>query len=209
MANDNDRREHWERVYTEKQPLETSWFQRDATRSFALFPELRLTPSTRVIDVGGGESALVDALLERGLGEITVLDISAAALARSRARLGDRAANVRWMTADITTTQFAEGAYDVWHDRAVFHFLTSAVDRLAYVTRASRAIAPEGALLIGTFAMEGPERCSGLAVARYAAEDLAAAFAPDFVVDRAVSDVHQTPWGAEQRFTFALLRRRA
>lgn len=205
---DTAAKDHWERVYASKQPAETSWFQRDATHSLALFPELSLTPSTRFIDVGGGESRLVDALLERDLQAITVLDISGAALDRARTRLGVHAAHVQWIEADITDAPLPAAAFDVWHDRAVFHFLTDPAQRAQYAAQAARALAPGGFLLLGTFAADGPAKCSGLDVQRYTPDELAAVFAPAFTLCRGLSDVHTTPWGAEQRFSFVLLQRR-
>ena len=203
-----DRKAHWEQVYASKRPDEVSWFQPTPTRSLALIEELGLPRSTRVIDVGGGDSTLVDALLERGFDRVTVLDLSGAALARAQLRLGERAAFATWIEGDVTRVQLEEGAFDLWHDRAVFHFLTDAGDRARYAALAARALAPGGTAIIATFAPDGPQRCSGLDVARYDAEGIAAALGEEFTLVRGLRDVHRTPSGKEQRFTFAVLRRR-
>jgi len=164
-------------------------------------------PDTAVIDIGGGDSTFVDAVLAARLGRVTVLDISGAALARAQARLGARASEVSWIEADVTRVQLPAQAFDVWHDRAVFHFLTRAEDRAGYVASAGLALRPGGSLIISTFALEGPTRCSGLEVARYGPAELAWAFGEAFALERSLADVHRTPSGTEQRFTVAVLRR--
>lgn len=176
-------------------------------RSLELLIDAGVTASSRVIDVGGGDSTLVDALVERQLGHVTVLDISEAALARARARLGARASEVTWIHADITEATLPAQAYDAWHDRAVFHFLIAQEHRDRYLEQARSAIRPGGALIIATFALEGPPRCSGLDVARYSVDSLASAFANGFELERGFGDVHRTPSGSEQHFTYALMRR--
>jgi len=199
-------RSHWEDVYGRKPSTGVSWYQPHLDRSLGWIAALA-KPSDAVIDVGGGASTLVDDLLGRGFRDLTVLDVSGAALAVSRARLGAEAAKIRWVEADITTWQ-PDRPYDVWHDRAVFHFMTSPAQQEAYLA-ALRAGTRAGSLVVmATFAPDGPESCSGLPVQRYDAETLAARLGSDFVlVDRARED-HRTPWGSEQRFTFAALRRR-
>jgi trans-aconitate methyltransferase len=165
------RRDHWENVYTAKGENEVSWFQEIATSSLELMAIIGATPSTAVIDIGGGASRLVDSLIEMGFRDVTVLDLSKAALAAARARLGTRADKVEWIAFDITTWE-PRRLYDVWHDRAAFHFLTEERDRRTYVARLTRALKPEGSAIIATFAPDGPERCSGLPVMRYDAESL-------------------------------------
>jgi SAM-dependent methyltransferase len=194
-------------VYASKTPPELSWYQPEPARSLELLDRLGIEPTSAIIDVGGGASTLVDALLDRGARNVTVLDISAAALAHARARLGARAASVAWIEADITRVDLGTGVYDVWHDRAVFHFLTDEGNRRAYVAAMSRALRTGGIALIATFAPDGPQRCSGLEVVRYDAEGLAREVGNDFALDRAVHDVHHTPTGKAQAFTFAVLRR--
>lgn len=203
-----DRRSHWEHVYETKAPDALSWYQPSPVRSLALLDEIGVTAETRLIDVGGGDSTLVDALLARGLRRITVLDVSAAALERARARLGACADEVTWAQADITTATLPEAAFDVWHDRAVFHFLIAAADRARYVAAMERALRPGGWGVFATFALDGPERCSGLDVVRYAPEELAATLGASFELVRSDREVHGTPWGAEQPFTYVVVRRR-
>jgi ubiquinone/menaquinone biosynthesis C-methylase UbiE len=202
-----NRKQHWENIYTTKASSEVSWYQPAPHRSIELLVESGATADSTIIDIGGGDSTLVDALVEQGLGRVTVLDLSGAALQRARERLGQRAAEVIWLEADITHAELSPTAFDAWHDRAAFHFLTNARQRRQYVSAAARAVRPGGALIIATFAPDGPTRCSGLEVVRYSAIDLAHEFGPQFDLVRAFVDNHRTPGGAEQRFTYALLRR--
>jgi SAM-dependent methyltransferase len=202
-----DRKAHWETVYTTKQPNEVSWYQTEPTRSLELLRYADAGPETALIDVGGGDSTLVDAVLAHGLGRMTVLDVSGMALARARARLGARAEAVTWIEADITRANLPPAAFDIWHDRAVFHFLRSPDDRARYVDAATSALRPGGTLLLATFALDGPARCSGLDVARYDAEGLARELGDAFVLLRAFDDVHHTPSGGEQRFTVTMFRK--
>jgi SAM-dependent methyltransferase len=199
---------HWEGVHSTRGEAEVSWFQASPEPSLRLIERAGIGPEASVIDVGGGASRLVDALLERGFGAIAVLDLSAAALARSRARLGDRAAAVDWIVADATTWT-PTARYDLWHDRAAFHFLTEEPQRAAYVERLRSALRPGGHAIIATFALDGPERCSGLPIVRYDGESLARALGPGFERLETVADLHRTPSGGEQRFQFSLFRRLA
>ena len=208
-VSDMPSRAHWEQVYATRRADEVSWYQPIPTRSLALLAEAGLTPDSRIIDVGGGDSTLVDALLDRGVRHVTVLDISGAALARAQARLGPRAGTVTWIAADATAAELPPASFDFWHDRAVFHFLTDADARAAYVERARRAIRPGGTLIVSAFASDGPTRCSGLEVARYEPESVAGEFGEDFELVRGLKDSHRTPSGAEQRFIYAVLRRRS
>ncbi len=203
-----DRKQHWETVYETKQSADVSWFQPLPTKSLELIEAAGAGLASAIIDIGGGDATLVDSLLNRGYQQITVLDVSGAALRRARTRLGSRAAAVTWVEADVTTAVLPAAAYDVWHDRAVFHFLTEADDRARYVALASESLRPDGTLIVGTFALDGPARCSGLDVVRYSAETLAHEFESAFTFQHGCGDVHATPWGVEQRFTFATLRRR-
>jgi 2-polyprenyl-3-methyl-5-hydroxy-6-metoxy-1,4-benzoquinol methylase len=159
------------------------------------------------VDVGGGASRLVDALVERGFRRVAVLDLSSAALETAKAHLGERAEDVTWIVADATTWQPTAEAYDVWHDRAAFHFLTEEADKTAYVTRLKTALKVGGVAIIGTFATNGPERCSGLPVSRYDAASLGETLGADFVQIDARNHDHLTPWGARQRFLFCTFRR--
>ena len=203
---DVSRQEHWEKVYTTKREHEVSWFQENPTPSLELMSLAGATPSTAVIDVGGGASRLVDALAEMGFRNVTVLDLSEAALASVKARLGDRAEQVEWVVADVTTWE-SQHAYDLWHDRAAFHFLTEERDRVAYVARLVKALKPGGHAIIATFALDGPERCSGLPVVRYDAKSVGRELGDAFELVESRRHEHLTPWGSEQRFQFSLFRR--
>lgn len=204
----NRRKDHWEEVYRSKAASQVSWYQPHHSMSLKLIDEIGLAPDAAVIDVGGGASTLVEDLLDRGLCNLTVLDLSAAALATARERLGDRAAPVRWIEADVTQAELPHHAYDLWHDRAVFHFLTEAAAREGYKTALRRALKPGGHLLIATFSLAGPPKCSGLEVMRYSAETLQAELGADFELLRRLDEEHHTPAGAVQNFVYCLFRRR-
>lgn len=201
-----DRRTHWERVYAEKQPDQVSWFQAEARRSLDLISEFAARPDAAIIDVGGGASRLVDGLLARGYLDVRVLDLSAAALAAAHARLGTPGDRVHWNVGDVLTVEFAPQSVDVWHDRALFHFLTDASDRARYVEQVRHAVRPDGLVLVATFAEDGPLTCSGLEVVRYAPETLHHEFGAEFSVVASQREEHRTPWGAVQWFTYCLCR---
>lgn len=201
---------HWEQVYRARRADETSWFRPHLDESLRLIDGLALEPAAdAVIDVGGGRSTLADDLLARGFAEVTVLDLSSSALAESRDRLGDRAAAVTWLHNDVTRAGLPPAHYALWHDRAVFHFLVDAGDRARYVDTAARAVRAGGHAIIAAFAPDGPEKCSGLPVHRYDARSLAAVFAPTFALVVDSREIHPTPFGAEQAFTYVVLRRSA
>jgi len=197
----SDRTAHWQTVYTTKAETEVSWYQDDPTTSLRLIRNAGATPTSRIIDIGGGASRLVDALLAQGFRALTVLDISAAALGMAQGRLGAAAANVDWIAADVTTWTPAQ-PYDIWHDRAAFHFLTEPDDRAAYLARLRATVRSGGAVIIGTFAADGPEKCSGLPVVRYDAQGLAETLGPAFTLDESCPEMHRTPWGSVQPFQF-------
>ena len=199
-------RVHWDNVYRTKRPDEMSWYQREPSLSLAFIRHAVPDLLASIVDVGGGASTLVDGLLDSGYGNVTVLDVSPIALERARARLGDAASRVHWMTADVLTAPFPNAAFDLWHDRAVFHFLTDDKDRLAYVAQVRRALRPEGHVLIATFADDGPTRCSGLPVARYSADALHAVFGREFQLVDSARERHVTPAGVTQSFVYCLLR---
>jgi SAM-dependent methyltransferase len=203
------RQAHWEKVYSRKTETELSWFQETPAPSLDLIAATGATTGASIVDVGGGSSRLVDALLDKGLAAITVLDLSASALAAARARLGARAGKVQWVVGDITEWQPAAAVYDLWHDRATLHFLTEEADRAAYVDCLAKALRPGGHAIIATFALDGPERCSGLPVVRYDAESLLRLLGNGFELVDSRCHVHRTPWGTDQRFQFSLLRRRS
>ncbi|MCC2668881.1 MAG: SAM-dependent methyltransferase [Armatimonadetes bacterium] len=199
-------RAHWEEVYSTKRETEVSWYQDKPTLSLALICEAARGTAARVIDVGGGASVLVDRLLGLGFPSPSVLDISEAALDQAKTRLGQAASQVTWLAGDITKVGVL-GSFDVWHDRAVFHFLTLEEDRQAYLSLAARSIPAGGHLVLATFALDGPECCSGLSVCRYDAASLARAFVPFFRLVQAAEETHSTPWGASQKFVYCLFRR--
>lgn len=198
---------HWNRVYTTKATDAVSWYQVQPKISLELIAAAKLPLHAPIIDVGGGASLLVDCLLAQDRSALSVLDISASALAGARARLGAGAAKVGWIEADVR--EFAPAQrYDLWHDRAVFHFLTDPAERAAYMAALRRSLNPRGHVVIATFALDGPARCSGLDVAHYDAASLHAQFGADFELLDARRETHITPNGSEQRFTWAHLRMR-
>lgn len=201
-----DRQAHWQEIYESKAETEVSWHQDHPAASLALIKDTGLPKDARIIDVGGGAARLVDHLIEEGWTNITVLDIAPAALDKARRRLGDRAALVTWLAADVVQwTPFKQ--FDLWHDRTVFHFLTDASDRAAYATVMANAVSSGGHAIVGTFALDGPERCSGLPVCRYDKESLAAEFAAHFRLVVSINEDHITPAGKVQRFQFCRLQR--
>lgn len=202
-------KQHWEHVYATRAANEVSWFQEHAALSLKLIRDAGVPASASIIDVGGGASTLVDDLLAAGYGNVSVLDLSGAALAAARSRLGSRAAAVRWMEANVLEFDFPKHAYDVWHDRAVFHFLTGAEDRHAYVRAVLRAVKPGGLVIVATFAEDGPTQCSGLPVMRYSADDLHAQFGEPFQLLGHERESHHTPSGKEQKFVYCFCRKLA
>jgi ubiquinone/menaquinone biosynthesis C-methylase UbiE len=193
---------HWEKVYGTKAPDQVSWFRPHLETSISFIERSTLNRAARIIDVGGGESTLVDDLLERGYSNLTILDISHTAIAVTKARLGGRANVVEWLVGDATTINLPANTYDVWHDRAVFHFLTSATDRGAYVERVTTSVKQGGHVIIGTFGPEGPVKCSGLDVRRYDANSLHAEFGTRFRLIHSTKEIHQTPSGTTQQFLY-------
>ena len=200
-------REHWQGVYKSKAPTDVSWYAARLEESLRLIRDVT-SPKARIIDVGGGASTLVDDLVALGYDDLTVLDVSEAALDVARKRLGIRGADVHWVAADVTTVELEKDRFDLWHDRAAFHFLTSASDRQAYVERGRRSLVAGGYVVIGTFAMNGPARCSGLDVVRYDVDSLSHEFGSDFTVTGQLQATHITPAGREQHFVFCCLRKR-
>ena len=203
-----DTQAHWDNVYRTRGEQQVSWYRPRLDTSLELIDELALGADDAVIDVGSGRSTLVDDWLARGLRDVTALDLSDAALAESRARLGARGVGVRWVAGNVLAAELPPVHYALWHDRAVFHFLVASEDRAHYIERAVRAVRPGGWAVIATFALDGPERCSGLDVCRYDAVMLARHFAPWFALDYDMREEHVTPSGAVQRFTWAVLQRR-
>lgn len=198
--------EHWDRVYSSKSPSDVSWYQPKPTVSLDLIRRIAPTRETPIIDVGGGASTLVDGLLDAGYENVTVLDISGAALSVAQQRLGDRANHVSWIEADVLNAPLPSASYAVWHDRAVFHFLTDPGDRARYVEKSRDAVRPGGHVIVASFAPEGPTRCSGLDVVRYSPDTMHAQFGPAFRLLDSVREEHHTPSGATQAFVYCLCR---
>lgn len=203
-----DVRQHWDEVYRQKAEQDVSWFQAEPALSLDLIRRAGVAKQEPIVDVGAGASRFVDRLLAEGYSDLTVLDIAEAALQKSRARLGSAADRVNWIAADVTCWQPAK-RYRLWHDRAVFHFLTEAADRAAYRETLGSALMPQGIAIIASFALDGPERCSGLPVQRYSPESLAAELGEDFRLLEQKSEAHTTPAGKLQLFQYSVFRRKA
>lgn len=198
--------QHWEHVYRTKSQHELSWFQPEPTRSLRLVDEYASDRNAHVLDVGAGSSTFVDGLLARGYTKLTVLDIAPSALAHAQQRLGDAADRVHWLVGDALSVPLEAATVDVWHDRAVFHFQTTDHDRARYHAQLTHALRPGGVVIIATFAADGPLRCSGLDVTRYAPQALADALGPAFTLLTNERDEHLTPWGAPQAFSYCVFR---
>ena len=199
-------RRHWDKVYARKAPESVSWYQPHLARSLELIERAAPDRSAALIDAGGGESTLVDDLLERGYRDVTILDISPAAIDVAKRRLGTRAKQVTWLAADVTRVELPGRRYDVWHDRAVFHFLTDASQRAAYVRQVKHAMKPGGHVIVATFGPEGPTQCSGLDVVRYDADALHGEFGPQFRLVEHATELHRTPHGATQQFLYCFCK---
>ena len=202
-----DAKQHWEHIYATKAPDRVSWYQPHAQRSLDFIRRTGVDRAEAIIDVGGGASTLVDDLVTEGFEQVTVLDLSAKALEVARQRLGGRAAKVNWIEADVTRATLPPEAYAVWHDRAVFHFLTEAGDRQRYVENVRRAVRAGGHVIVATFATDGPDHCSGLEVVRYDPESLHEEFGGEFELVESEREAHATPFGTEQRFVWCYCRR--
>jgi 2-polyprenyl-3-methyl-5-hydroxy-6-metoxy-1,4-benzoquinol methylase len=205
-VSDLERQAHWENVYLTKGERDVSWFEESPTISLDLIHATGVKPDASIIDIGGGTSRLVDTLLDEGFNVITVLDISETALATSKARLGARGAHIQWVVANVTAWEPSQ-TYHLWHDRAVLHFLTDTKDRAAYAERVLRAVRPGAHVIIGTFAPDGPEWCSGLPVVRHDAASLGKLLGPSFALAESRKHAHQTPAGVTQQFQFSRFRR--
>jgi 2-polyprenyl-3-methyl-5-hydroxy-6-metoxy-1,4-benzoquinol methylase len=193
---------HWEKIYNTKTPDRVSWYRPHLETSLALIERTAAGYSASIIDVGGGESTLVDDLLARSYENITILDVSQTAIDVTKNRLGSAAEQIHWLLADITEAQLEPRTYDVWHDRAVFHFLTTSEHRAAYVRQVGHAVKPGGHVIVSTFGPEGPTKCSGLDVIRYDAESLHDQFGVRFRLLASSKELHRTPFGTTQQFLF-------
>jgi len=196
-----NRQEHWNQIYETKGTQDVSWYQRRPDMSLALIAASGVSKDAGIIDVGGGASTLVDVLLADGYTHLAVLDWSGVALSHSRTRLGARASFVEWFEADVTSFT-PPHRFGLWHDRAVFHFLTAADDRRRYIATLQRTLQPGGAVIISTFALDGPPKCSGLDVMRYDEQSILAELGPEFELREVRRETHMTPWQSEQRFIY-------
>lgn len=201
-----NKKSHWENVYATKKSDEVSWFQPHATASLDLIKKLECNRDAQIIDVGGGASMLVDDLLSLGYKNLKVLDISSAALEVAKNRLGELANSVEWIVDDVTKLNIRKHSVDVWHDRAVFHFLNERAQREAYVKTVLDTVKPGGHIIVSTFSLDGPEKCSGLPVQRYDAESLHDQFGEPFVLLGHEYESHKTPFGTEQNFIYCYCR---
>jgi SAM-dependent methyltransferase len=203
-----NRREHWEKVYATRPRERLGWYTPHLHVSLAWIRELNLPPDAPIIDVGGGSSTLVDDLLEAGFRSITVVDLSAGALAQVQRRLGSRAHDVCWLEGDITTAPLPTGGFALWHDRAALHFLTAPVEQQRYRDQLLRALRPAGHVILGTFSVEAPPTCSGLPVQRYSETTLAETLGPELDLVESRKELHRTPGGVEQMYLYCRFRRR-
>ncbi len=199
-------RQHWDSIYSSKTSAEVSWYQPIPALSLSMIRASGAQPSASIIDIGGGASTLPDHLLAEGYRHLTVLDLAAAALHQSRQRLGPSADQIQWLVADITTWH-PTTRYDLWHDRAVFHFLTDPAARSAYLATLKNALNPGATIILATFALDGPERCSGLPVCRYSPQTLASELGPEFTLIETATEDHHTPSGTLQRFLYCRFTR--
>lgn len=204
--NTKDKQAHWENIYTNKALTEVSWYQATPSTSLALIESLGLSEDASIIDIGGGDSFLMDNLLEHGFEKLTVVDISQRALDRAKARLGEQASKVQWLEGDIASFS-PKGPFDCWHDRAAFHFLTTDEQVANYVQSATTAIKKGGYLILATFAEDGPTKCSGLDIRQYSAEKLDALF-PAFELLKSMSITHKTPFESTQNFVFVVMQKK-
>lgn len=198
--------DHWERIYRTKDPTQVSWYQPEPRLSLDLIRRVAPDHDAAIIDVGGGASTLVDGLLDAGYRDVAVLDLAPSALAISQQRLGDRAGQVTWLAGSILDVPLPAATYAIWHDRAVFHFLTDRQSRARYVARTSHAVRPGGHVIVASFSPEGPPKCSGLDVARYSPEGMHAEFGEGFRLLDSVREDHHTPSGITQAFVYCLCR---
>lgn len=197
---------HWERVYKEKAPETVSWYRPHLDTSLALIERTGAGHDAAIIDVGGGESTLAADLVARGFRNVTVLDISNTAIEVCRERMGEFALKVQWLVADVTDSPLVPATYDIWHDRAVFHFLTESSGRLAYVRNVAKSVKPGGHVIVSTFGPQGPRKCSGLEVMRYDADSLHDQFGAKFRLVESSEELHRTPTGTTQQFLYCYCR---
>ncbi|MCQ9205820.1 MAG: class I SAM-dependent methyltransferase [Omnitrophica bacterium] len=204
----HNRKTHWERAYKNQSSHKLSWYQDYPEISLRLIASTKVAAESNIIDIGGGASKLVDFLLQQGYKNITVLDIAGNSIEKAKLRLGGKANNVKWIETDITNCNL-EIQYDIWHDRAVFHFLTNSQDRKRYIKTLKQSLKPNGNVIIATFSLSGPKKCSGLKIARYSPESLLGELGNDFKIIETIDEVHITPANAKQNFIYCHFRKRA
>jgi ubiquinone/menaquinone biosynthesis C-methylase UbiE len=202
------RKSHWEKVYSTKGARQMSWYAPHLELSLQLIEQTGISTAGQIIDVGGGASTLMDDLLEKGYKNISILDISQTAIEVAKTRLGAQAKNVQWIEADVTQVELPQNHFDIWHDRAVFHFLTAVEDRRRYVDRVKASLKSGGHFIIATFAQDGPVKCSGLDTVRYSVDTLIAEVGEDFEFVESMSETHSTPFNTEQKFLYSHFRKR-
>lgn len=202
-----NRKTHWETVYQTKSDREVSWFSEHLDNSLRMILNTKARKEAAIINVGGGSSTLADDLLEKGFADVSVLDISRAAMKKSRERLGSRAEQIKWIEADITEVSLPENHYDIWHDRAVFHFLTAPEDRKKYVELVMRSLQVGGHIIVASFGENGPQKCSGLDVMQYSPEAMRDEFGDEFKLVKSFHETHKTPFGTTQEFVYCYCRK--
>jgi len=203
-----NRKDHWERIYQKHSPTEVGWYQSYPERSLKLIYNTGADTDSSIIDVGGGTSTLAKHLLDKGYEKLAVLDISGNSIERAKSQLDEKSREINWIEADVTKFSFTE-QYDIWHDRAVFHFLTKAEDRKGYITSLNQALKLNGHLIIATFSLDAPPKCSGLSVVRYSSETLQSELGDNFILAEAVVEDHVTPSWVKQNFIFCRFIKRA
>ena len=202
-----NQKEHWENVYKTKAHDQVSWYREHLETSLKMILDTGVQKDAAIIDVGGGSSTLVDDLLDNGFVDVSVLDISSGAIENSRARLGSRADKIEWIVGDITEIELPKDHFDVWHDRAVFHFLTREEDRRKYVDLVMSSLKPGGHIVVASFGPDGPQKCSGLDVVRYSPDSMHDEFGSDFKLVKSLGESHQTPFGTSQEFVYCYCRK--
>jgi len=202
-----NKKTHWETVYQTKSDQQVSWYREHLDNSLRMILNTGVGKDAAIIDVGGGSSTLAADLLAEGFADVSVLDISVRALEKSKARLGEKAAQIEWIEADITEARLPESRYDVWHDRAVFHFLTREEDRREYIELVMRSLKVGGHIIVASFGLNGPQKCSGLDVVRYSPETMHDEFGDEFKLVKSLNETHETPFGTTQEFIYCYCRK--
>ena len=201
-----DKSQYWDEIYQKKDELHQSWFQENPVKSMEMIDQLKLPKNANIIDIGSGESRLVDKLIEQGFSNISLLDISKEALEKTKRRLGNKADEIQMIVSNVTSFTPSQ-KYDLWHDRAAFHFLTDIKDIEKYVSIAYESLNIGGSLIISTFNKTGPDKCSGLYISKYSPEDLKSVFGKFFELNTCLELTHKTPWGTNQDFVYCSLKK--